>query len=74
MSSNSELVSVERELIEKKHELDSIIDRIRDLEWCIEVNGDDEYEARRRAVDKVRYVKNAIKELEIRRAEIVGGR
>ncbi len=58
---------LEHELLEKRHELDSIQDRIKDLEWSIEVLNADDVEARRRAVDKMRYVKTSIYELEKQR-------
>ena len=36
---------IEHQLLEKRHELDSIQDRIKDLEWSIEMLNSDETEA-----------------------------
>lgn len=58
-----------RLLMEKQHEVESIRDRIRDLEWEAEYGSEDDdecVEERRRAIDKLRFTRDEMHTLELK--------
>jgi len=67
-------LGLKRRLIELEHEAESISSRVRDIEWQM-VNYSDSYERdnmaddRRKAMDKLKHVRNNIAEIKIRLLE-----
>lgn len=52
--------SLKRQIIEKEHEVASILDRIRDLEFLYETEQIDDLNMRRKAYDKLRYTRGEL--------------
>jgi len=55
------MIEAKRELMDKTYEVQSIRDRIRDLEWEAEFGASEEealLEERRRAIDKLRFTRD----------------
>lgn len=61
----SERHKIQKGIIQKQHEIDSIRDRIADLEFAYSVEQTDDLDARRKAYDKLRHTRVELRDLKL---------
>ena len=59
--------NIDVDIVKKEHEIESVNDRIRDLEWKIDKGEKVDLDARTKALDKIRHLKKEQTELKIKR-------
>ena len=59
--------NIDVDIVKKEHEIESVNDRIRDLEWKIDKGENVDLDARTKALDKIRHLKKELTELKIKK-------
>ena len=59
--------NIEVEIIKLEHEISSVKERIRDVEWKVENNQPVDADARTKAPDKLRHLTRELSELKVQR-------
>ena len=59
--------NIEVDILKLKFEIDSVKERVRDVEWRMENGKDIENDARQKALDKLRHLQKELVDLEVKR-------
>ena len=59
--------NIEVDILKLKFEIDSVKERVRDVEWRMETGKDIENDARQKALDKLRHLQKELLDLEVKR-------
>ena len=59
--------NIEVDILKLKFEIDSVRERVRDVEWRMENGKDIENDSRQKALDKLRHLQKELLDLEVKR-------